>query len=203
MANAHLYTPVSRPHLLPHLACLLRPQGITWHLLCHEPLPPTFAIEPWMQVVDLPPIDGLHNCCYSKLNRAWLFDDLGDDDWVNVLCDDDGIPADFYARLCLDDVPADVDALFVPVTFREGNSLFTRLAFPGSMVPGYCGIEQPIVRWRVIADNPKPYCMERILDADGLWGEFLARNYHCDYRNTPSAHYNEYQAGREWGQLAP
>lgn len=201
MNTAHLYTPVSRPHLLPHLADILRPQGITWHLLIHEPLPESFRVEPWMEVMLLPPIDGLHNCCYSKLNRAWLYDDLGDNDWVNVLCDDDGILPDFYARLHLDAWEHDVDVLFVPVRYRELNVLWERPVAPQTIIPGYCGIEQPIIRWRVIADRRSPYDLAHLLDADGIYGEWLKRNCRCRYLTGPAARYNEYQDGNEWGNL--
>jgi hypothetical protein len=192
----HVITPVSRPHLLPHLASIICPQLVTWHLL--------FSTQ-WT----IPQCNGGHNnvhfyhtppapktdACYSKLNQGMQLIDVARDDWVHVLGDDDGIDPDFYSRLELDTYAPDVDVVFVPVRWLK---VHTRPVTRDNIAVGYIGLQQPIARAWVKLMHPYE---EENTSADGLHAVALRDKCQCAFRTSPEIRYNEYEQGREWANL--
>lgn len=192
----HVITPVSRPHLLPHLATLICPQAVTWHLLFSTQwtIPQCNGGHSNVRFWCVPP-EPLTDACYSKINKGLDLIDMAPDDWVHVLGDDDGIAPDFYQRCQLDTYSADTDVVFVPVRWLK---VHTRPVTRDNIAVGYVGLQQPIVRARVKRANPYD---PMSTSADGLHAVALNNACRCAFRTDPEIRYNEYENKHEWANL--
>lgn len=155
-------TPFSRPANIQAMLDMLKGQGVRWIPVCHE-AKHFYAFKdmclPWIRPLmwhDMP-IPTKHSrhldACYAKINSVIeRRGQLNDSDRLHFLCDDDGIPPNFYREV----ERSQADVVFVSLdrgdNAEKGDNGFKHNA--GIQRPtafGRCqvGLEQYIVRYKV------------------------------------------------------
>jgi hypothetical protein len=201
MTRVHVVTPFSRPHHRRVLTSMLRPMGVLWHPVCHDPAHvAAFDADPQDWVLPLltelptdwdPP--------WWKLN--YFLEDYGvnDLDIYCFLCDDDGYEPGFFDSLTAGPV-GDITL----VTMIRGNvrphphshpatPLFAR---PESLHVGGVGVEQMLCRGHVLRG-------ERLYNVGCGDGDFIVRlasqvnRWRVVYRpDGPVVRFNLFEPGR-------
>ena len=179
MVNVHVLTPFSRQENFHALAEMLLPQGIRWHVVCHQgPLPAEH--DGATAYLAVPPTG--YDPCYWKLN--WWIRSQADsgqivnDDWYHFLPDDEGIPRGYYQTVR--EQPAGVDVLFtsslrgraIPGDAKHKHPTHTFLATPENCRHGMA-LSQIHVRGRVLRE----LLFQNVAWSDGHMAEYLKQEH--------------------------
>jgi hypothetical protein len=198
MANIHIISPFSRPHIFSQLQDVLRPFNLTWHLITHLDWRPTSLenAEPWVKWhAYTPPADSF-DVCYDKCNWALRNIAWPTDCWVSMLGDDDGLPPDFYEKLGLDHVDADTDVVVSSVHYYFAPHGHVQLpACKENCRVSKIGLECLFFRGRILPELT--YSMKSHA-ADGLMAEHVVKKYKCEFRPDAWAEYNRFHPNFDW-----
>lgn len=119
----------------------LRPLGVIWHPLHHEPV--SFPDEPWIQpqrIGYLPEWESAGAACYWKVNEFFK-GPIEWEDYYGILCDDDLLTEGFF-----DGIQTRKDVIVFSMRLPDGKILS---AEPSAMRPSQVGFEQMYARGRV------------------------------------------------------
>ena len=197
-------TPTSAPRLtnLPILAKRLLTQGVKWTLIQDEADPdiPADWMGRWRELGDVTVLRHTvppgHIPPYTKLN--WYLDATpANGEFYHVLCDDDLVPRDFYARLGEPAMPVTLVCMDRGDRQPAGSPHPTGYLYPAEQLarPGTVGIEQLIIldshmrkfRWREDCDVADGQLIEIIVrrtrggvryrnDSLAVWFNYLEPN---------------------------
>lgn len=161
----HVITPLRRYQNAARLLELLEPQGIIWHPIMDDDGKFTLSFYPaWVaeQVVKLPEGGTFFERCNTSINLWMDRHDWQPEDYYCILNDDDAYEPGFFDKIrrCSDDVivpsmmrgnqtPADVSP-------ERAHGTDTLLADPSNMQVGRIGVEQMIVKGRILKNCRLP-----------------------------------------------
>lgn len=137
----HVITPFSRPENIPDLVEHLRPLGVIWHPLHHDPV--SFPDEPWIQPQRIGYPQEWADAgapCYWKVNEFFK-GPIEWEDYYGILCDDDLLTEGFF-----DGIQTSKDVIVFSMRLPDGKIL---PAEPSAMSPSQVGFEQMYARGKV------------------------------------------------------
>lgn len=208
----NIITPLNRYENLPELIHDLEDRHtplaeIRWHVITDRDCP--FGIyfkQPWIEHYVSPNNEvGFWQRCNNAINWFLSSFKLNPEEYYCFMNDDDGYEPDFFDKL--DRVASNDNPDVIIVSMKRGNrtppgvaperahGTSTLIAAAENMKPGHVGIEQIVVKGRVLA----PCRLPMNVCGDGMMIEWIVSDSDSKYvRYVPEiyAHFNELEPGR-------
>jgi hypothetical protein len=156
--NYHVITPLNRFQNYNRMRDMLATQGVKWHVIVDADQP--FRIEPtnddWIDCSVFPNTQQrFYERCNNSINQ-WLDENIVDEDMYAILNDDDGYEPDFFQKIRAEEgdvlIPSMKRGMRTPpgVIPERAHGTNTLVAAPENLKVGHIGVEQLIVRGKIL-----------------------------------------------------
>jgi hypothetical protein len=210
----NIITSVGRLKNIPLIKNHIEPHNIKWHVITDEDIGFSLKfIEPWISNYVCPNDRvAFWARCHGALNWFIETQEINDDEMYCFMNDDDGYESDFFSKVTnvISEVKSthsvDVDVVIVSMKRGDatphdagpgrGHGTSTLFAHPDNMRIGSVGLEQIVVRGRVL----KNYRLGMHIAGDGEMISRITQENPVAYAQDVYALFNYFEPGR-WSKV--